>query len=87
MNIARISVGTSSATNILTASGNTTITYVYLKNTDSTNFITVKIDDGTDFAVLSAGEFLLMPVKASVGLEVQADTSACVLEYGYWTKG
>lgn len=87
VNLARASIGTSSATNILTSSANTTITYIYLKNTDTTNFVTVKIDDGTDFAVLSAGEFLIMPVKASVGIELQADTGACVVEYGYWTKG
>jgi hypothetical protein len=85
VNIARASIETASATNIITTS-NTAITYVYIKNTDSTNFVTVKIDAGTDFAILSAGEFMLIPMKGGVGLEVQADTAACIVEYGYWTK-
>lgn len=85
VNIARISVGTSAAVNILTTADNTADTYVYVKNTDDTNFITAKIDAGTDFAVLKAGEFMILPIKGAVGLEVQADTAACVVEYGYWT--
>ena len=86
VNIARISVGTASATNILTSAAQTSTTYVYLKNTDSTNFVDVKIDAGTDFATLDAGEFLIIPLAASAGLEVQADTADCIVEYGYWTK-
>ena len=85
VNIARASIATGAATNIITTA-NAAITYVYLKNTDTSNFVTVKIDAGTDFAVLSAGEFMLLPMKGGVGLEVQADTGACIVEYGYWTK-
>ena len=74
------------ATNILTTSSSS-ITYVYLKNLDSTNLIVVKTDGGTAFADLGPEEFMFLPLKGAVGLEVQADTATCSLEYGYWTKG
>lgn len=86
VNIARVQAPTSGQINLLSSSVNTSITYVYVKNTDSTNFVTLKLDDATEFAVLQPSEFLILPLKASVGLEATADTAACVLEYGYWTK-
>ena len=86
VSLARQSISHSAATNILTAADNTAITYVYLKNIDATNIRTVKIDDGTAFLDLGPKEFVFLPVKGAVGLEVQADTAACILEYGYWTK-
>jgi myo-inositol-hexaphosphate 3-phosphohydrolase len=86
VNIARQSIATDSAFNVLTAADNTSITYVYLKNLDKTNIITVKDDAGNNFLDLSPREFVFLPVKGAVGLEVQANTAACVLEYGYWTK-
>jgi hypothetical protein len=87
INIARLEVATGAATNILTAAGNTSITYVYLKNTDTTaaNTLDVMNDAGNSFATLGAGESMFLPVKASTGLEVQADTAAVTIEYGYWT--
>ena len=75
VNIARASIGTSAVTNILTTD-TSAISYVYLKNMDGTNIITVKTDGGTAF-----------PLKGATGLEVQANTAACILEYGYWAKG
>lgn len=87
INIARVEVATGAVTNILTT-GNTSITYVYLKNTDTTaaNTLDVMNDAGNSFATLGAGEVMFIPVKASTGLEVQADTAAVTIEYGYWTK-
>ena len=86
INIARLEVATGAATNILTTS-NSSVTYVYLKNTDTTaaNTLDVKNDAGNSFATLGAGESMFLPVKASTGLEVQADTAAITIEYGYWT--
>jgi len=86
INIARLEVATGAATNILTTS-NTSVTYVYLKNTDTTaaNTLDVMNDAGNSFATLGAGESMFLPVKASTGLEVQADTAAITIEYGYWT--
>jgi hypothetical protein len=86
VNLARAAILHTGPTNILSAS-NSDITYVYLKNLDETNIITVKIDDATAFLDLSPLEFAFMPVKGAVGLEVQANAATCVLEYGYWTKG
>tara|TARA_R110002012_G_scaffold148365_1_gene307144 strand:+ start:350 stop:721 length:372 start_codon:yes stop_codon:yes gene_type:complete len=89
INAARVSVATDAATNILTASGNSAITYVYIKNTntDAGHILTLKIDDATAFSDLGAGEFAILPIKGGVGLECQASGAAVVAEYGYWTKG
>jgi hypothetical protein len=59
---------------------------MYLKNMDATNVITVKTDGAVAFLDLSPGEFAFLPLKGAVGMEVQANTAACILEYGYWTK-
>ena len=47
---------------------------------------TLKADDATAIIDLGPEEFAFFPVKGGVGLEATADTAACVLEYGYWTK-
>ena len=86
VNVARQSVATSGQFNILTAAGNTGITYVYVKNTDTTNVVTLKDDSGNNFLDLSPSEFAFFPVKGGIGLEATANTAACVLEYAFWTK-
>jgi len=63
-----------------------TISFVFLKNTDSTNYVEVKTAGGTAYSVLYPGEFMLLPVKGSVGIEVQANSATCVVEYGFWTR-
>ena len=86
INIARISlVGDASATALLT--DNATTTYVYLKNTDDTNHIKYFNDTDDGFGILWPGEFAFFAVIDNEGLKVQANNAACVLEYGYWTKG
>ena len=85
INTAQISIGTASATNILTTA-QATHTYVYLQNTDDTNYVSVKTDGGNVFARLRAGEFMFFPHELSIGLELQANTGSCIVEYGYWTK-
>ena len=89
INLARVSIGTSAATNILAASVNTVITYVYIKNTNSSasEILTLKDDAGNAFSDLKGGEFAFLPIKASTGLECQASGADVVAEYGYWTKG
>jgi hypothetical protein len=83
--LSRSSIATGSATNLLTTS-DTDDTYVYLKNIDATNFIEGKDDAGNTIIKLSAGEIAFFCVKGAVGFEVQADTGACILEYGLWSK-
>ncbi len=87
INLARVSIATDAATNILTASANTAITYVYIKNTNSSasEILTLKDDAGNAFSDLKGGEFAFFPVKASTGLECQASGAAVTAEYGYWT--
>lgn len=88
VNTGRISVPTGSDTTILSR----TVTdnkYVYLKNLDPVNFITVKDDNlvsPNDFMELKAGEFAFFVVKGTIGLNLEADTAACVVEYGFWNE-
>ena len=85
VDIARQSVATTGQFNILTTA-NSSITYVYLKNADATNIITIKDDAGNSHMDLGPGEMAFFPVKGAVGLEATANTASCVLEYGFWTK-
>ena len=90
INIARASVLHSAPTELLSAAaavaaGNEI--YFYVRNMDGTNFVAVKTAGGTDFAKLRAGEFMFLPLKEAIGLEVQAHTATCVVEYAYWKRG
>ena len=84
--VSRQSVATSGQFNILTAAANTGITYVYVKNTDSTNIIVLKDDSGNNFLDLGAGEFAFFPVKGGIGLEATSAGGVCILEYAYFSK-
>ena len=86
INTAQVSIAAGAATEILTTS-QATHTYVYLKNTDDTNYVSVKTAAGNVYARLKAGEFMFLPVELSIGIEVQANTASCIVEYGYWTNG
>jgi hypothetical protein len=85
--VSRISVGTDiqEISADLTTS-QSAITYVYLKNTDGTNVVTVSVHGGTAFADLNPGEFLFIPLKGATGLKAKATGSACVLEYAYFSR-
>jgi hypothetical protein len=82
LNMAKVSVAIKSGTVIL-GTGNVQ-SYVYIRNTDATNFVTVTNNAGNTLAIIRAGEFALFPLAASAGLELIADTEACVCEYGHW---
>ncbi len=82
--IARTSVaGTKIA---LVATSVSDVTYIYAKNTDNTN--TAVFSDGAGNAImdLGPGEFTFIPVKATKGLQVEASSSAVVVEYALFTK-
>lgn len=85
VNTARISVATGGKTQLLDAAVYTSDTWVYLKNVDATNFMTVSTDASVNFAKLAAGEIMVFPLIGGAGIEFEADTSACILEYGIWT--
>ena len=82
----RVSVATGSATVLLAAADQATDTYFFIKNIDGTNYIEVKTDGAVVFSRLRAGEFLFANIKESTGIEIQANTAACIVEYGYWTN-
>jgi len=84
-NTARESVDTVSAT-VLIPAAKAAITYLYLKNADTTNPLTIRTGASVPYAVLGAGEWGFFPVQASVGCEVIATGSAVIAEYGYWTQ-
>ena len=70
----------------IVAAAVSTQTYVFIKNTDVTNFIKLKTAAGATYGKLLPGEFNFVGVYPSVGLEVQADTATCVVEYAIFTK-
>lgn len=82
----RVSVATGSPSVILAAADQATDTYFFIKNIDETNYVEVKTDAAVVFSRLRAGEFLFANIKESTGIEVQANTAACIVEYGYWTN-
>jgi len=84
--ISRISVSHSSKTDLLPKASQPTQTYIYLKNTDSSNHIELYTGDEELFGSLFPGEFAFFPVHGGEGFKLQADTAACVVEHGYWTK-
>ena len=85
--VSRISIGTSEqdVSSDLTTS-QTDITFVYLKNTDDTNVITISTGGSVNFADLNPGEFMFLPIKGAVGVKATANTAACILEYAYFTR-
>ena len=91
INIARASVLHTAETELLSAAAAVAAVdevYFYVKNMDSTNFVEVKNAAGSaTFAKLRAGEFMFLPLKEAIGLEVQAHTATYDVEYAYWKKG
>ena len=84
--LARLSILHSGATQLYADAGSDGTVYFFLHNTSTANFIRLKTDAGNNFGILNPGEFAFIGVDKNEGLEVQADTAACVLEYAYWTK-
>jgi|TARA_R110000787_G_scaffold216083_1_gene325280 hypothetical protein len=85
--VSRMTALLASPTNILTAAAAPTTTYLYLKNTDSVNIVVVKTDAAVGMVDLAPGEFMFMPLKGAVGVEVQGAGGDCITEYAFWTKG
>tara|TARA_A100001515_G_scaffold56461_1_gene44466 strand:- start:41 stop:409 length:369 start_codon:yes stop_codon:yes gene_type:complete len=83
--ISKESVLHTGATTILDAT-NTVTTYVYLKNTDTTNH--VKIYTGNDelFGIVWPSQFSFFSIIDGEGLKLQANNATCIVEYAYYTK-
>lgn len=84
--LARVSVSHSDAKQLFADTGAAGTVYFFLHNTSTANFIRLKTDGGQNFGIINPQEFAFIGIDANEGLEVQADTQACVLEYAYWTK-
>ena len=72
--------------NTLIPSSDSNVYYVYLKNTDTANFVLVRRDNASNFMKLHAGEFTFFPLADGIGLEMQADTDTVKVEYGFFKK-
>ena len=84
--IAKVSASTSD-TPILVAAADSNTYYVYIKNKDAANFVSVKDAGGNIFMKIHAGEFAFFTLSPSEGLKLDADTAACIVEYGLFKKG
>jgi hypothetical protein len=58
---------------------------IYIKNLDTTNYVDVMNNAGEIMSKVLPGLFVLLCVPASAGIEVQADTAAVDIEYGFWS--
>ena len=58
---------------------------IYVKNLDTTNYVDVLNANGDIMSKVLPGLFVLLCVPASAGIEVQADTAAVNIEYGFWS--
>ncbi len=84
---ATITVATGSASQLVDKTVVTgKVTYAYIKNLDTTNYITLFNDDAEDWGRLLPGEFAFFPIAPAVGFEVKADTAACVVEYALFEQ-
>ena len=61
------------------------LTYVYIKNTDASNYITLYNDDKEDWGRLLPGEWAFFPDAPSVGFEAAADTAAVIADIALFT--
>ena len=61
--------------------------YVYLKNLDTTNFVSIQDDAAATFQVLYPLEFTFFCLAPSEGLELRANTDTVRVEYGLFKKG
>ena len=61
--------------------------YVYLKNLDATNFVSIQDDAAATFQVLYPLEWTWFCLAPSEGLELRANTDTVRVEYGLFKKG
>ena len=92
--LAKTSVSTTGANNIIQPATDGQTYYVYVKHTGvdasgSTVTTTLNIELTGDVIIgkLAAGEFMWMPVGGhSLGVQLQASSGTIVAEYAYFTK-
>mgnify|MGYP003658984900 CR=1 FL=1 len=85
VNVSRVSVLHSAATDILVAA-NAVTTYVYIKNMDPTNLVKLSTGAAELFGILWPNQWMFINILDAEGLKAQANNATCIVEYGYWTK-
>tara|TARA_Y100001938_G_C8033072_1_gene401760 strand:+ start:890 stop:1267 length:378 start_codon:yes stop_codon:yes gene_type:complete len=68
--------------------GVTDVRYVYMRNLDTAEWIEVSEAGGTiKYAKLGPGDWMFLPVNASMGIKIWSDTGKTAnLEYAYFKK-
>tara|TARA_R100001443_G_scaffold24220_2_gene36474 strand:- start:1185 stop:1553 length:369 start_codon:yes stop_codon:yes gene_type:complete len=84
--LSKVNILHTGETKLLDKTINTLTTYIYMKNTDSSNYVIFRNEDDGVIGVLNPGEWCFLPVQGERGLEVLANNATCTLEYAYWTK-
>ena len=92
--LAKISVTTTGANNIIQPATDGQTYYVYVRHTgvdasgsDVTTTCNIELTGDVVIGKLAAGEFMFMPVGGhSLGVQLQASSGTIVAEYAYFTK-
>ncbi len=93
--LARTTVSTVGASNIIQPTTTGATYYLYVKHTGTTDGSTstsenlgVELTGDVPFAVLAPGEFCFLPVGGgSFGVQLQAASGTIVAEYAFFVKG
>ena len=80
-NVVSTTAEMSTGTNQLIVAAVDKTSFVFMKNTDTTNFLVLKNDAGNIWGRLLPGQWSFFPVANLVGLEVQADTATVTIQY------
>ena len=92
--LAKTSVSTTGANNIIQPATDGQTYYVYVRHTgvdangsDVTTTCNIELTGDVVIGKLAAGEFMFMPVGGhSLGVQLQASSGTIVAEYAYFTK-
>ena len=92
--LAKTSVSTTGANNIIQPATDGQTYYVYVKHTGTsdgstavTTTLNIELTGDVVIGKLAAGEFMFMPVGGhSLGVQLQASSGAIIAEYAYFTK-
>jgi hypothetical protein len=71
-------------TAVLDGTENTEATYLWIYNTDNTNYVGVELAT-TLLLRVGPGEAQLLCIEPSKAVDLRANTATCKVEYGYFT--
>lgn len=86
--VARTTVTTVGANNIIQPATDGQTYYVYVKHVGDSGTLNVELTGDVVIGKLAVGEFMFMPVGGhSLGVQLEASAGTIVAEYAYFTKG